>query len=106
MGEAAIELIELARALEVGNDEPDLFLEKLQDYTDRMDNWLRAGMAEQGDATEVQTLLDLHNTLLARAEVMLGGASDEFRQLKTKRKAIIAYTDTLPKRISTQKRKG
>lgn len=48
-----------------------------------------------------------HQRVIAIALSLLGDTSSELRQLQSRGKAILAYTDTLPKRVSMRgKKKG
>lgn len=58
-------------------------------------------------AADLARLEPLHQQVLAIAMQLLGNTSIDLRQLQAKGKAILAYTDTMPKRVSLrEKRKG
>lgn len=59
------------------------------------------------DPSELARLEPLHQQVLAVAVQLLGNTSIDLRQLQAKGKAILAYTDTMPKRVSLRgKQKG
>lgn len=56
-------------------------------------------------ADDLQPIAELHQRVLAQAVSLLGDTSGELRQLQSRGKAILAYTDTLPKRVSIRGKK-
>lgn len=64
-------------------------------------------MPEKFPREDLAMLDGLHQQVLATAVQLLGNTSIDLRQLQAKGRAILAYTDTLPKRVSIRaKQKG
>lgn len=59
----------------------------------------------QFPADDLRQLESLHQQILTIATALLGNTSIDLRQLQAKGKAILAYTDTMPKRVSIRSEK-
>ena len=89
----------------------------LEEYTDTFSRWYGAtnvgvsgldGLSIVGDPVAVlESVQALHDAVLRRAGEAQELAATELKTVKSKGKGILAYVDTLPKRVSLNKaRKG
>ena len=115
MPKSAIEeLISLADGVLSKSDDSEVALEKIEEYTEKFSSWYNEHFAslEEGDIQEdvislLQQLNEQHGKVLALAEDLRESITDDRRELKRKGKGIMAYIDTLPKRLSLRRtRKG
>ncbi|MCB0333183.1 MAG: hypothetical protein KDD55_06760 [Bdellovibrionales bacterium] len=59
------------------------------------------------ERSSLERLLKLHTAVLAKAESLQKGTTQDMVALRGRRKGMMAYIDTLPKRLSTRRtRKG
>lgn len=115
MGEAPSigALIKLGRKVLDQESQSDLFLDLLDRYTESLEIWLRnnpdqsAGTTGPEDVTILRNMAEVHQQVLARAEIALKVVSADMRALHQRGKGILAYTDIFPKTISVMReRKG
>lgn len=89
----------------VPRGERDLRIDAVEKYTSAFDRWFQhhgaalAALPETERAT-LSSLVKLHERILTLAESMRESTAVDIRHLKAKGKGIMAYVDTLPKRIS------
>ncbi len=60
---------------------------------------------EQPKKSELEQLSVMHSEIVEVATALLGNTSTEIKALKAKGKAFLAYTDTMPKRVSLRPQK-
>lgn len=106
-------LISLAREITSSEFPIEIFVDKIHSYTEAFDAWskqnegMNTGVLSEEERGRGRVLLELHSNVLECANRLLGQTSQEMRDLKQKRRVILAYTDTLPRSISvTGKTKG
>jgi hypothetical protein len=107
-------VIELARRI-LDCVESDELVSLIEQYAKAFDEWYSSTCEGTDMATikskvgtdKLAELLNLHAEVMKRTGELKEDVSGDIRKLKKKGKGILAYTDTLPKRISvTRKRKG
>lgn len=101
-------LIELAdETLAADNDEN--YVLKLENYARQFDQWFSAYEESVKDQRplntreELEELLSRHEKLVLLSQANHSTYADEMIKLKQRSKGIMAYTDTLPKKISFNK---
>jgi len=57
------------------------------------------------EKSELEHISEIHQQVLEVATTLLGNTSVEIKNLKAKGKAFLAYTDTMPKRVSLRPEK-
>ena len=62
-------------------------------------------VADRPQQSELQQLSEMHAQIIEVASTLLGNTSAEIKALKAKGKAFLAYTDTMPKRVSLRPEK-
>lgn len=102
-----LELAEKALALPEGDEQ----LEVIEDYVERFGLWFeenRDRFEEDGFNRDVlEKLLSSHTEVMSKVQVLMTSTSDKLTALHRKARAILAYTDVLPKKISVSRsRKG
>jgi len=78
-------------------------LVKFDLYTELFEKW-HAGVDDLAQALSLPEgveLLDVHAAVLERAQEVQGEVAKALKGLRCRGKGILAYTDTLPKRIGT-----
>ena len=114
LSSAAIQdLLELASKVNAQEYPSAEAIEALADNSDAFAPWFPSHNGELDISLENpqrDLLLDLeqrHAQVLKKAELLLEKTSDTLKKMKVRGKTILAYTDSLPKRISLYKqRKG
>lgn len=96
------ELQSLAQKLLTEELQTAEFIELLNDYSEAFEVWYPS-IDPKNNAPDIRALLDLHSALVEKAQGVLKSAGAEIAKLNIKGKGIRAYTDILPKRISTTK---
>lgn len=102
-------LTDLARELLSGELSEEELIAGYERYSDGMDRWLESTLKsmERGvgapAGADAQELLALHQEVLERAKDLKDSVRKELLELKAKGKGLMAYTDQLPKRVSTRK---
>ena len=106
------EIIDLATLL-LSEKNSEEFVQKLESYSQAFGDWFSAYQesAARGEPIntpeDLERLLEVHEKLVEESDKMHGTLPDEMAKLKLKGKGILAYTDTLPKKISfTKAKKG
>lgn len=108
-------LLDLAgRIIAQEHPEADL-LGLIEEYSARFTEWHESAEAG-GDlslleksfgAANLKLLSERHRLVIAKVASLKEGTAEDLRNLKRRGKGIMAYTDTMPKRISLRKdRKG
>jgi hypothetical protein len=77
-------------------------IEALENYVNFFDKWLENNQSSK-TKEELTEVLDIHQELIHHAGLWLKSEAEEFKAHKAKAKAIMAYADTLPKKISWYK---
>ena len=101
--------IRTAEAVIASDSDVDERISQLTSYVDSFNLLFKEieAQAIQADRAELEILAALHEQVIGVAVSLLGGTSVDLRDLQKKGKAILAYTDTLPKRVSMRgKKKG
>ena len=91
----------------------DEFLNKVAGYAEAFEIWklghsqeLSGAIPEDGRA-EFESLAELHAKIVDRVAELKSKTEQDLKHIRRKGKGIMAYTDTLPKRISiSTKRRG
>ncbi|RIL11408.1 MAG: hypothetical protein DCC75_02355 [Proteobacteria bacterium] len=88
---------------DLGSEEAELILR----YCEEFDEWFAVSkpilseVTDQGQISKLLLLQSKHHSLVDRVKELMRQTSSELSKLKTKGKAILTYTDFLPKRMST-----
>jgi hypothetical protein len=101
--------IRAAETVLVSGGDIDACITAMDAYVAALNKLLKQLEKKTGDyaGEDVAPLEPLHQQVLAVAMQLLGNTSVDLRQLQAKGKAILAYTDTMPKRVSIRgKQKG
>ncbi len=92
---------------------PDEFLNKVAAYAESFEIWKLShsqelsGSIPAANLPEFQSLAEAHAKIVDRVEELKSKTEFDLKHIKRKGKGIMAYTDTLPKRISiSTKRRG
>lgn len=100
-------LIQLADVIFEADIPLEEVLNRLDAYATLFDVWYAAHSDKLSSDAEVALLEERHHKVIECAAELLKGTSAELAKLKLKGKGILAYTDTLPKKISFRRpRKG
>jgi hypothetical protein len=102
-----LELAEKTLALPEGDEQ----LEAVEDYVERFGRWFEENRerfdGEGFDRGTLERLVASHAEVMSKVQVLLESTSDKLTVLHRKARAIMAYTDILPKKISVSgSRKG
>ena len=102
-----LELAEKALALPEGDDQ----VEAIEDYVERFGRWFEENRDRfdggEFDRGALEKLVSSHAEVMSKVQVLLASTSDRLTALHRKARAIMAYTDILPKKISVSgSRKG
>ena len=95
---AEIDLALIIQAIEKTADKAER-IELLESYVSSFDRWLETTGALTDEATLAEALKN-HEALMAKAKGWLEEGSQELAHYRQKTKVILAYVDTLPKRLS------
>jgi len=100
------DLLQLARrvlSLPEGDDQ----LGALEEYVEALEGWLKEHDHELRikkndicNAAEVEDLVKSHAEVMCSVQALLTNTSDKLGELRRRAKAIMAYVDVLPKKIS------
>lgn len=104
-------LLVLAEAALAPGESPDVVTDRIVAYTEAFDRWYSVATPsiEAGDAAPlggIELLRQLetrHAAVMDLAQEIMRRTDAEVKGLRRKGKGMVAYTDTLPKRISTKK---
>jgi len=104
-------LIKLAEAALVDGESASTITERIVAYSDAFDRWYSAAapFIEAGDAAPlggaetVRTLNARHGAVVALTRKLMARTESDTRGLRKKGKGMLAYTDLLPKQVSTKK---
>lgn len=104
-------LLALAEAALAPGESADIIADRIAAYTEAFDRWYSAACPsiEAGDAVPLGGLALLreleirHAAVMDLAQEIMRRTDVELKGLRRKGKGIVAYTDTLPKRISTKR---
>lgn len=100
-------LIRLADEVLAEGIAPDDLIERMEAYSQALEAWLGSGQDLSGREGAYPQLNEKHTLVLSRAESLRDLTSQELKDLKTRGRGIMAYIDTLPKRLSAfRMRKG
>ena len=100
------DLQELAEAALVAQEDPETQLTAIESYCEAFAKAEQAGSLanlEAGEQTEA--LSKLHEKVLMQAAVLLDDTARDMQYFKKKARGIMAYVDTMPKKISVTKSK-
>lgn len=110
------ELLNLAR--EINSAEPNSLdnIDQIEKYCSSLAQWLKETENSSShpnadtlglSAADLTELSKLHGSVMQLASQLLGNTATQLQDLQIKAKGIMAYVDTLPKKISvTKSRKG
>jgi hypothetical protein len=104
-------LIRLAEAALVEGESPATITARIVAYSDAFDRWysdagafIAAGDSiSLGGVELVRTLNDRHGAVVELTRELMGRTEADTRGLRKKGKGMLAYTDLLPKQVSTKK---
>ncbi len=101
-------LIDLADQIIIEKKNPEV-ITKIEEYALNFNDWFDQYQKsiDAGNAIntkqELELLLSKHEAVSAISDKLKAGIPDQMARLQTKAKGIMAYTDTLPKKISFTK---
>lgn len=85
-------------------DDQEQLVEQIQLYVDAFADWFDHNQDRISSADPaIEALQSKHAAVLARASALRGTFASEMRKVKVRGKGILAYTDIVPKRISSTK---
>lgn len=100
------DLQELAEAALVVQDNPEAQLTAIETYCEAFAKAEQAGsLADLEAGEEAEILSKLHEKVLMQAAVLLDDTARDMQHFKKKARGIMAYVDTMPKKISVTKSK-
>ena len=104
-------LIQLAKAALAAGESPATITERIVGYSDAFDRWYSGAKplidvgasAARGGVELLRELEEFHAKVMARAKEVLVRTELDSKGLRQRGKGMVAYTDILPKQISTKK---
>lgn len=110
MNDPLTRTVAAAHAVLAGSDDVDVRISAIAEYVAALGEILRIIESSGNDADkptseELSPLAELHSKVIENAVALLGSTSAEMKSLQSKGKAILAYTDTMPKRVSVRPQK-
>ena len=99
------DLLTLGQNVTAGELLGDALVDAIIDYCSTFQSWYDEANLGAEDQDELARLEQIHSSVLSKAQMLQDEVSTGLRAVKTKGKGILAYTDNLPRKVSSVRAK-